>query len=1326
MASSIVQQTPPLPPATGQPREAEQIIQQQLARTAWQVKLIDLATSLVLLGAGVLGFLLVVALVDHWLFNLGVVGRLLALAVLVIGVTTYFVRDVLPLVMRSINPTYSARTIEESVPTLKNSLINFLLLRGDRAGVREVVYDAIEQRAAQDIAVVPVDLAVDRSRLIRVGYVLVAIMAMFAGYKILSPKDPFQTVARVIAPWADIARPSRVQISDVSPGDVEVYHGRTVSVSALVSGISAGDAVQLQYSTADGQTVDRVVPMTLAAGGLRHECLLPPESDGERSSRGVRQDMTYRILAGDAVSADYRLTVVAAPTIVVQKVEYAYPAYTNKPPLTAEQQGDVQGIEGTRVTIHALANQPITAAAIEFDPDGNSVAESLSLKFEGNQAWGTFVLQLQNDRATPRHSSYQVRFINERQQWSEQPVLHRIEVTGDLAPEVQILSPTKQRIEVPANGSQKIEVRGIDPDYALSSLRLQGIVGQREVLDKQLLPEAAAALPQATAQYEFRPAEHQLVAGDEMIYWAVAADNRTSPLTGSPEPNTAKSTEYVLRVIAATKSADGASGKTADGDPMSDSAEADKPMEGANPQQGDQKQGGKEPGDNEKGENEKGENEKSGKEPGGQQGKQPDQQSKAGGQKGKEQQSGEQQSGKQKSGEQKPQDQKGQQGDQSQSGSESSGGGSEAGESKSQQQGETQSASGGQSQGTQAGTPQGGQPMSEGAEGAESGSGSTSGQSSGNSDTPSGKDGGDAGDETGNPSGKSSRQGKAHEGELVEEVLNQIKKEQQEAGDQQPGEQPPNPKQGQQPGGQKTGRQQPGQQQPGDSQGQLGQPPGANENQGQPNSPQQPGEPGSQPKPGDAAQNKSPQNNGGQENAGEKNDAQNKPAEGQPGKAGQQSPADSQSPAGEQSPTGQQSPQAGQPRAGEGQPGTEPKSNTGKTPQTGDQQGKTGDKQPEPGENPQSKPDTKLGEGQNKSTDKTDGGTPEGATKTDQGEKQQPGQGEEKKPGAAQTGDEGAGENSTDKTGSGQGQSDNRDRKKDLQSDSSQAKSGDPSSPSGSKKQSDSKGGQSGAQSGGGGKGAGQAAGQEGHDSPGSKSAADEGAGAADQQGKGETGKQGGDQKSTDQKTGKSGSEKGNGSGQKQGAQGEEAGGDQSGQPSDGGEKGSNSPNPKERQKNAPSKATDGTSGAGPVTGGGVEGNRPQVDYGPEGTTPDGDKANLEYARKATDMVLERLRHEENREDSELLDKLGWTQGDLQEFIRRWDSMQKSAEQNPAAARELDESLRSLGLRDPRQKKRSGGATSDAQRDLRDSGNRTAPPSKYRDSFDAFRKGAGR
>ena len=81
----------------------------------------------------------------------------------------------------------------------------------------------------------PVEATVDRSRLIHAGYVLCGVMALFAAYKILSPKDPFQTVARVLAPWADIARPSRVQISDVQPGNAEVYHGQTVNVSALVT-----------------------------------------------------------------------------------------------------------------------------------------------------------------------------------------------------------------------------------------------------------------------------------------------------------------------------------------------------------------------------------------------------------------------------------------------------------------------------------------------------------------------------------------------------------------------------------------------------------------------------------------------------------------------------------------------------------------------------------------------------------------------------------------------------------------------------------------------------------------------------------------------------------------------------------------------------------------------------------------------------------------------------------------------------------------------------------------------------------------------------------
>ncbi len=107
-------------------------------------------------------------------------------------------------------------------------------------------------------------------------------------------------------------------------------------------------------------------------------------------------------------------------------------------------------------------------------------------------------------------------------------------------------------------------------------------------------------------------------------------------------------------------------------------------------------------------------------------------------------------------------------------------------------------------------------------------------------------------------------------------------------------------------------------------------------------------------------------------------------------------------------------------------------------------------------------------------------------------------------------------------------------------------------------------------------------------------------------------------------------------------------------------------------------------------------------------------------------MVLRRLKDEQHNPDPELLDKLGWTREDLTEFLRRWENLEKSATESPTGKRDLDEALKSLGLRDPANRRRSGGKTSDNQRDLRDAGNRSAAPPKYREMFDAFRKGAAR
>ena len=100
------------------------------------------------LAAAVLAFLLLVSLVDHWILDLGMAGRWIALLLLAAFVVFFFFFQIAPLLLHKINPLYAARAIEEGTPALKNSLINFLQLRRQRASVHQLVYRVVERQAA--------------------------------------------------------------------------------------------------------------------------------------------------------------------------------------------------------------------------------------------------------------------------------------------------------------------------------------------------------------------------------------------------------------------------------------------------------------------------------------------------------------------------------------------------------------------------------------------------------------------------------------------------------------------------------------------------------------------------------------------------------------------------------------------------------------------------------------------------------------------------------------------------------------------------------------------------------------------------------------------------------------------------------------------------------------------------------------------------------------------------------------------------------------------------------------------------------------------------
>ena len=560
MATGTAGSTPdPSPHHTGaEPtRPGDRFILESLDRIRLHVKLVELATLLITLLVFTMAYALVVVLVDHWIVDLGRIGRWVAWLGLPALMLPWIAIHIAPLLRFKIHPLYAARAVERDSPELKNGLINFLWLRSHRTHAKPLVYDAIEQQAVRGMQGVNVESVVERTHLIQMGYWLAGLVVAFCLYHLVSPKDPLQTVARLAIPWAEIQRPARVEIKDVQPGDSTAYVGEQLEVSAIIKGLRDSEPVEISYSTADGKIVDQIQTLIRADGDLRYRATIPGPS-------GVQVDLIYRLFAGDAVSRDFHVRASTAPMIVVEQVDYAFPEYTAKADFT-EQQGDIRAIEGTRVTVRARANLPMKSAHLYFLRPGEESSPTsptpyLRMKTDGQEAVISFTLKLQEDRRTPQYTGYELRFVSDDDQPGVNPVRYRIDVLPDLPPLVEILTPERQRVEVAEDGQQLIEVRALDPDFGLTQLNLIAIRDGKRLLKKSLLDSfddqddvsssgQLARSGSVVARFVCIPRQWMLRAGDEMVFWADAADNRHSSW-GELNPNLIQTPRYQIVITA--------------------------------------------------------------------------------------------------------------------------------------------------------------------------------------------------------------------------------------------------------------------------------------------------------------------------------------------------------------------------------------------------------------------------------------------------------------------------------------------------------------------------------------------------------------------------------------------------------------------------------------------------------------------------------------------------------------------------------------------------------------------------------------------------------
>ncbi len=494
----------------------EHFIDFQLDRARTRIKAVELGTGFVRLLTAAIVYVLTVVTLDHAV----VLPRSVRLVLLLLASTAAVAYLALAIVvpgLRRINAFYAARTIERAVPDFYNSLVNFLDLRRRPQDVPPRVLAAIEERAVADLSRVQVEEKINQEKLVRASYGLgAAVLAVCAGVlfnAIFMHRSLADSLGRALLPTADIQPPTKTRLTDVLPGKdpdrSTVVAGTEVTVSAIAQGREP-QRVTLYWSDNQGKS-------------WREQELRAPERQFEPWQTrlpAVDKPFDYYLVGGDCRTEPFSVQVVQAPMITEMRLSYRYPEYTGWPPYTSSN-GNIDALEGTRVAIRATTNQSARSGQLRFGPDKRPGPTLRLAPGSENQLETEY-------EVGPNDTTYIVWFETMRGDTNPKPVSFEIKVRHDLPPTVSIHRPGKDLVDPPvsANAVIPIEVEAGD-DFAVQHVKLYVTRGEESLASFDFMQDKPPAKEfHGTHWLDLGPL--QLAAGDEISYWAEAVDSKSS------------------------------------------------------------------------------------------------------------------------------------------------------------------------------------------------------------------------------------------------------------------------------------------------------------------------------------------------------------------------------------------------------------------------------------------------------------------------------------------------------------------------------------------------------------------------------------------------------------------------------------------------------------------------------------------------------------------------------------------------------------------------------------------------------------------------------
>ena len=272
--------------------------------------------------------------------------------------------------------------------------------------------------------------------------------------------------------------------------------------------------------------------------------------------------MQYRVVAKDGVSRNYVVTVRPNPTIAIESLLFDPPDYTGLASRTLMGVGDIDAIEGTLVTINAIANLPIKSAEVELlnevvNSSGDTelsyekrfvpaVGSKYIMDVDGRAATQSILIKLDANREKPFATHYRLKFTSIDGDRNSQPNVYPIRVTPDLAPDVEIKNPVETDGQIPQNQVLAIDVVASDLDFSIDSVELSVDHNGRSLFSDGLSLNSNKGNRRVTARYLLDPIALGLKPGDVAVFHAIAKDNRVQGR--KPDPNITRTQNYSVTI----------------------------------------------------------------------------------------------------------------------------------------------------------------------------------------------------------------------------------------------------------------------------------------------------------------------------------------------------------------------------------------------------------------------------------------------------------------------------------------------------------------------------------------------------------------------------------------------------------------------------------------------------------------------------------------------------------------------------------------------------------------------------------------------------------